>query len=427
MRGLVRLPWVWRFLKAFYGHMRSAVFLTLLIIFPPLASADCWVMDITPRDFNPPPQQTAQALIDMVVAHIKATLLPIGQMSCPLPWYSVPPGPEPITSYYVTQGIDTWGASVTIFGVGPHGQYCSGVFVTMLNGSIVNSVPQCMHSYGIKLSRPDGSSEDNTTLDKIEPGKPSTLVARVYDQNNQLVPGVDVQLTAGVIHGSGGHSHGDDQLIARTGSFSSPDSTATVQSGGQILSGNTGQSGLTFIYKAPEVSGDNTIAAICTGAKNCTPQGPNQVWVGRKGMETLRDSQYYVLVGDTPNHFTNHYLIPEAINQVYALTALYQAAKLPSDPLLHLNDASLERGGVFDLLSDWAPPHFEHCRGTEVDVRANDTLGAIPERNYEIFEESARTVGARAMFEIPRDKSGNALSHLRHYHVRMTGVRPQCP
>src|SRR6266568_2421743 len=37
----------------------------------------------------------------------------------------------------------------------------------------------------IKLSRPDGSSINDTILDEIEPGKTTTLIARVYDQNNQ--------------------------------------------------------------------------------------------------------------------------------------------------------------------------------------------------------------------------------------------------
>lgn len=272
-------------------------------------------------------------------------------------------------------------------------------------------------TYTIKLSRTDGTSVDGTILDKIEPRMSTVLVAKVYDQTNQLTPSVDVKLTLEAKRDSGGHHHGDNTVILRSGTIN----------GQQVLTGNTGPNGFQFEYKAPGVGGDIDINAICINGKNCTPQGPNQIWVGREGLETLRDSRFYILVGDTPGHLDNHYLTPEAINQVYALTALYQIAKFSSDPLLHLNDASLERGGVFDLAGNWTPSHFEHCRGTEIDVRANDTLGAIPEWNYQIFERLAEQVGANAMFEIPRDKDGNALHSRRHFHVRMTGVKPQCP
>lgn len=270
----------------------------------------------------------------------------------------------------------------------------------------------CESSYKIRLSS-DINPPTSGDLAEVEPGKTTTtLRARVYDNNNQPVPNINVKLEVAVEANSGGHQHNVNR----------PKGTVSPAEGG------TGPDGLghPFTFTAPAPAGDHKIKATCID-QECTQEGPDKVWVGRKGLETLRNSQYYILVGDTPNHFDNHYLSPEAINQVYALTALYQVAKFPSDPLLHLNDASLERGGLFDLSSNWVPSHFEHCRGTEIDVRANDTAGAIPEWNYQIFERLAGQVGANAMFEIPRDKDGNALYGRRHFHVRMTGVRPQCP
>lgn len=254
----------------------------------------------------------------------------------------------------------------------------------------------------IRLSGPGGT---NGALADVEPGKPvNGLRAEVMCDG--VPTAKEVVLTVRAEESSGGHYH----VLGRPNGSLNP---------------RIGNSPLIFSFVAPAPAGDHVITAKC--ADNSCGEDTGRMWVGRKGLETLRDSQYYILVGDTPNHFDNHYLSPEAINQVYALTALYQVAKFPSDPLLHLNDASLERGGLFDVSSNWAPSHFEHCRGTEIDVRANDTLGAIPEWNYQIFERLAGQVGASAMFEIPRDEDGNALYGRRHFHVRMTGVRPQCP
>lgn len=255
----------------------------------------------------------------------------------------------------------------------------------------------------VRLRGPGGT---NGALADVEPGKAvSGLRAEVTC--NGAPSDKAVLLTVLADANTGGHDHHD----------------STRPPG--ALSPASGNSPVAFSFTAPAPAGDHVITAKC--ADNSCGEDTGRMWVGRKGLETLHNSQYYILVGDTPNHFDNHYLSPEAINQVYALTALYQVAKFPSDPLLHLNDASLERGGLFDVASNWVPSHFEHCRGTEIDVRANDKLGAIPSWNYELFKELAAKVGARAMFEIPEDRDGNALYGRRHFHVRITGVKPQCP
>lgn len=285
--------------------------------------------------------------------------------------------------------------------------------------------------YIIKLSLFDGASESGTVLTSVEPGKSTNLIARVYDQNNQLVPNVNVELEAKAKEDSGGHKHGDNSLPLRTGTLSSKDTSAVVSPDRKVMTGNTGPNGLPFDYKAPDIGGDITLTAKCID-KTCAPQGPSQVWVGVKSLTTLYPSEGYVLIGETGIHPKNHYLTNEAIYRIAVLTSLWRqflARLFPeTDFMLHLNDASLERGGIFDTRNNWKAPHAEHCRGSVIDIRANDAPGAIPNGFRKIFEKFAKSVGADPRWEIPKDENGNRRLDLRHYHVRLMGQEGvQCP
>ncbi len=274
-------------------------------------------------------------------------------------------------------------------------------------------------SYKIKLSSQNGFQEANAVVASVEPSKTSNLVAYVYDQNGRSVSGAKVKLEVDVVPNSGGHQHDDDRRHTEYMGKLASGSGTTAQNG-KVLTGTTDASGIAFAFTAPLLAGDHKIKASCTDGKNCKLEGPDTVWVGIKDLVPLGVSQYFVPIGDTPNHFDNHYLTLEAASRVNVLAALYRA-KFPTNPLLHLNDASLERGGVFDVSSNWQSPHFEHCKGTTIDVRANDALGAIPPQNQPVFEDLAQKVGAEAIFEIPEDRNGNQLYHLRHYHVQLMG------
>ena len=84
--------------------------------------------------------------------------------------------------------------------------------------------------------------------------------------------------------------------------------------------------------------------------------------------------------------------------------------------MLHVNDASLERGGLFDLSNNWSyqpKGHKSHRRGIDVDIRANPDVypkEAIPVRNFQEFEWIADEVGGAA--EIHSRGEDN-----QHYHV----------
>lgn len=298
--------------------------------------------------------------------------------------------------------------------------YCkkdhSGTLQRAPDGSYICKTRQ----YRIAVSAGVGSSFNHVLTD-MEPGQTASLNVSVYDQNNRLVPNIDVKLEVTVKENSGGHQHHGERP---EGELIGAGMNGIDKS---IFIGNVGTGNLAVNFIAPLVAGDHTIVASCINA-SCTQQGPDTVRVGIEGLEPLRDSPVYILIGDLPNHFDNHYLTPEALYRITVLAALYHGS-FPGNPLLHLNDASLERGGIFDIGSNWKPPHFEHCRGTEIDIRGNDALGAIPStpEHQERFQFIAGKVGAYSKFETPKDKNKKPAPSLRHYHVRLLGGIPQCP
>jgi hypothetical protein len=206
----------------------------------------------------------------------------------------------------------------------------------------------------IKLSN-DANPPASGNLAEVEPGKSTTtLRATVYDSNNQPVPNVNVRLEAAAETNSGGHRH---QLQRPPGSVSPA----------------SGTSPLSFSFNAPAVSGDHTITARCTDRDCGSDTG--KVWVGIKDLVHIPPSGYWNLIGDTSIHPEGWYLTGEALGKLMDLARLYKQVYFPFAGPLQLNDASLERGGVFDI--DWAkydtsgniterrtewwtPPHREH-------------------------------------------------------------------
>ena len=81
--------------------------------------------------------------------------------------------------------------------------------------------------------------------------------------------------------------------------------------------------------------------------------------------------------------------------------------------LLHLNDASLQWGGLFDKDGDWDTPHDEHRRGTVVDIRANSSPGAIPPALFKSFIKIATTLG----MDPHQESIGDTVN--QHFHTRL--------
>ncbi len=283
------------------------------------------------------------------------------------------------------------------------------------SASLVNARWMCLYQNNdrcsYRLALVNRSSTSMGFLAETEPAKTATLLAVVYDQNGQAIPNVGIRLRVEAVRGSGGHNHYNE----RPNGYLSNGVTAGV-----AVDGRTGADGMTFTFLAPASAGDHRIIASCTD-KTCKQEGWDTVWVGVKELYPLPASPEYVLISPNADtyHPRNHYLTVSAAGRVAILAALYHA-KLPASPVLHLNDASLERGGYFDIDYLWnAGRHREHRRGSVIDIRANDLAGAIPFTNFARFEELARRVGAQARVHCNKNQAGECSVRTRHFHVRL--------
>ncbi len=257
---------------------------------------------------------------------------------------------------------------------------------------------QCQ-TYRIVLL-PDNASPEGQTIAELEPGKTVVVRALVYDQNGQSVPGIDVELTSTVIAHSGGHQHDDGvRHNQHMGKLSCASTECTTVPSGKVLNGKT--NGLRFTFTAPAPAGDHKIKATCLG-RDCTLEGPDKVWVGVKDIKQQASSINYVLLPNRDtNHPGNHYVTTNTERNLSNFAAAYHR-RFPDDPVLHFNDASLVRGGLFDVASNWSiyPGHETHRLGANVDVKANEFYHepsqSIPVSNYIDFWNMGKRYGCYA-------------------------------
>lgn len=276
--------------------------------------------------------------------------------------------------------------------------------------------------YKVLITKIDGSTEDTANIVSVEPGAMSDrLVAQVYDIYGNLVPDTNIVLTVEALDGSGGHEHSENESSGpRPLGYFYPGATP------EQLSGNTGASGLEFMFKAPGISGDYRLSASCED-RPCFLEGPKNLWVGIKNLQVIPNYPSYQRL--VPNrdkfHPENHYLSPSAVIVLQQLAFTYRSLFGYMVPSLVLNDASLERGGYFDLNRTWnTGNHFEHRKGTVVDVRANGASDAIPSHAFSEFISIARLLGVDAGLHCSIDVATNQCRlSTRHMHVRLMGRR----
>jgi hypothetical protein len=119
----------------------------------------------------------------------------------------------------------------------------------------------------------------------------------------------------------------------------------------------------------------------------------------------------YALVGDTTQHPFNHFCQSDFCSTLVTLADSYS---LTWNVILAYNDASLLKGGIFDINYNWIPPHAEHQDGREVDVRANGGQWSIP------FDDTIRAWFVQKVIDL--FGQGPLLEDVgtsnEHYHVR---------
>lgn len=259
--------------------------------------------------------------------------------------------------------------------------------------------------YRIQLLN-DSGQPGSSYLGEVKPDGNVSLKARVTCGDGEPVSGAQVELKVDVIDQTGGHQHpGGGRPL---GSIRYP---------GWNTTDNDGY--LPFTFYAPSPAGDHWITARCID-RDCDSDS-GKVWVGIRGLVSLYDTYLYKLVGSDDAHPGNHYLTWDAMGSVVSLAWDYHS-EFTSDPVLHFNDASLERGGLFDISANWSTGprgHKSHRRGDIVDIRANPDVypdTAIPVRNFNRFEDLACRLGGEAEVHSPGLQN-------QHYHVVFQGCR----
>lgn len=205
---------------------------------------------------------------------------------------------------------------------------------------------------------------------------------------------VRVELKATAEPSSGSHEHGEPP--SRPPGEIIPATSECTISGPAAWICPTNTSGeIPFGFLAPQAAGIHRLTARCADAVgSCQDPSPATVTAKVDDLEQIPYSEFYTLtelagttiggnIGDNGKHDgLNHNLTPAATAALEQLAADYaqtfQPPELPPAPL-HVNDASLPSGGLFDVYGDWKSPHMEHRRGTVVDVRANLQPGNVPE------------------------------------------------
>lgn len=269
---------------------------------------------------------------------------------------------------------------------------------------LVNGQCKLPETYTIKLT------PDKVT---IEPGQAYSFTVTVTNQDgSQPSTSVPVSVKVEVDATSGGHD----------GIHSSSRPKGTV-------SPTTGANSFNVSFASTQVSGTHTITATCDLCTNNPQTAKVEVKVDGLHAITAKPWIYAFVGGESDKaHHDNHYLTDNAFKQLAVLAINYHFL-YPNDPLLHLNDASLVWGGKFDILGKWTGEHYEHDRGTVIDIRANtineknnSTPGSsIPERLFTDFENMAGKMGADAQLHCSstRDPAIDncANDDNRHYHV----------
>jgi len=102
----------------------------------------------------------------------------------------------------------------------------------------------------------------------------------------------------------------------------------------------------------------------------------------------------YSLVGSTPSHRFNHFGRSEALEALKKIAADYRR-DFPKNSKIAINDISLMWGGLFDIKSDWNPPHQSHRWGYQADVRITN----IPAGDQAALKKIMENNGARVLIE----------------------------
>jgi len=165
--------------------------------------------------------------------------------------------------------------------------------------------------------------------------------------------------------------------------------------------------------------------------------------VGVSGLSTFPSSgPGFVFGGQDDNHGSNSHAIPELVARGILVAALYKAEVDQLKPeerakvatRLRYRDASLERGGLYDLSVDrsgakrtpnWTPPHSNHRFGRDLDIAdvgLNDKNARAPTHAPAFLKAMKDSLGVDSVAvqgTNPFPLGGGIYDEGNHYHIRV--------
>ena len=254
----------------------------------------------------------------------------------------------------------------------------------------------------------------------FEPGHVEAYNASCWttDIPPTLIPNCPIYISTFSYPGTNAHTEAGHNPYTQPKSKISPSDTGPWYDG---LYRNTGESGYVLFY-------------LKAGQREYSTMDPRRM-VGlaeRVRVEKLdgglSDSEYYAVgysdiywveekpqwihIGATFQHGNsnsyNHWMTSYAAYQIW-YTAIDFLSNHPEQGKIAVNDMALPFGGLFDITGDWEPKHWEHGRGTAVDVRGNTQLYGIPDDQQDEFVALCKLKGA---IEAQIEYRGEAQQHI---------------
>lgn len=322
-------------------------------------------------------------------------------------WYDLSEGPFPTTSATIEvcnklnnlPGFNfRWGGSRRCRGSsidGNHG-YDLGLRYEFAYQDPNPPPPEPEVTYTISISSIISPPYKNYVT-SMDPSLTKGLVVKVMGSDGN--PGnIPVNMTVTAIDDTGGH-------VQAHHNARNPTHSGVLEIGsrkGTSFNNITINGVQEFKFTSPKSSGDHLIEISCPN-HTCTQTKPDKIWVGIKDLKALPGSQLYQFIGDTDAHPDNHYVSDLAAKKIDNIAFVYDE-EFPDFPVLHINDISLERGGLFDNSGEWTPPHQLHRTGMDIDIRAHENLGKpggnVPVQNYKEFVSISKQHGCRARIHL---------------------------
>ena len=252
-------------------------------------------------------------------------------------------------------------------------------------------------------------------------GGTSTLVLKAaVTENGSPKKDVVVTFKVEVKAGSGEHGVTGGAVHDHRGRAEKHSGTVTP------ISEKTNASGEVQIkFQAPILAGTHTITATCETCSNKTATKDVKVLV--PDLVTLpadpRVPKNYILIGgDTPlgkNHPDNHYFTAAARKTLIDVT---EKMFNWGWGVVGVNDGSLHDGGLFDIKGQWAPSHFEHRTGTEVDLSFINPKKVGGKAFEDVYEELCKKQNAAFDIQTLWHKADGIEQHF-HMYLSGTGLR----